>query len=113
MAIATENQNCLLDRVMFSDKLPLEYFKVDRDDLVVSKSLQQQVNNLIPFTTANMGRLQTFLSTTVITVCEPDPVILREDVYKVAQSRTDVPLELFPSAYERSHEILAETNIRS
>jgi hypothetical protein len=32
-------------------------------------------------------------------------VVLSNDVDKVAQTGTDVPLELFPSADERSHEL--------
>jgi hypothetical protein len=80
-------------------------FKVNRNDLVVSKSLPQHVNNLIPLTTADMRRLQTFLSSALIAVCDPDPVVLSKDVDKVAQTGTDVPLELFPSADERSHEL--------
>jgi hypothetical protein len=97
---------------MFGDKLPLEYFKVNRDDLVVSKTLQQYVNNLIPLTTGDMGRLQAFLSSAVIAVCDADPVVLRENVDKVAQTGTDVALELFPSADEGSHEIFCRSVIQ-
>jgi len=69
------------------------------------------IDDLIALTSTDVRRLQAFRRPTLITVCDLDSVILSEDVYEVAQTRTDVSLEFFSSAYKRGHLVNSLTEI--